>query len=396
MKPVVLRVQIEGIGELPVIRASGTEGMNQLSRWTVTAFSSDGEIALDTTVGKSASIALEDTLEGFVRTISLIVTDVAYEGESRNGSIYTLGLAPQEWLLTQRAGYRVLQDKTVPEIVKGVLADAGIALANVVFRLSGSYPGRHYCVQYSETEWGFIERLLADEGIAFWFETIDGAGAIVFGDALTSHNGIESSVVVPFADPSQMTRLRSFHELEVISEISTQSTHVRAYDVRHPDVWIEGRAGQGDLDYFEYPATVASTAAAKQRAQVRLEQLQKWTKHALGASDCVRIQPGRITEIEGCADDALNAKYLVVSVQHQYSAGVAYHGATAEDPRYGNHSRLVLAEKATHRPDLPRPLRVEGLEPAVTSGPQGEEIHVNDLGEVKLTYVLGSLRHHRR
>lgn len=95
---------------------------------------------------------------------------MAYEGAIPSGHRYVLSLSSFASPLTLRAGYRMFVDKSANEIVAAVLRDAGIADDQVVWRLSERYPRRPQCVQNGETGWAFVERPLADEGIAYWFD----------------------------------------------------------------------------------------------------------------------------------------------------------------------------------------------------------------------------------
>lgn len=384
MLPIDVRLTCEAAGEgLHLLAVEGTEGMNELSAWSVELLATAGEIALEDVLGAPATLSIVDEGEGFVRDIGLIVTEARHEGEERDGHRYTLALAPAEWLLTQRAGYRIFLKKTSQEIVTEVLADAGRSGPSVVWRLSGSYGLRLHCTQYAETEWELVERLLAEEGISYWFDVAGDTPTLVLGDAATSHDGIAPPTVLPFDDGGGLTRSRSFHSLEVIEEVAVDAVHVREYDVRHPDVYIEGKAGDAGNQYFEYPACVLDSKAAEARAKVRLEQLQRWKIHAVGETHCARLQPGRVLTIAGGADPTMNRELIVVRVTHRYTAGTRNVGATSP---YVATAKMVPTERGAHRPDVPRPVKIESIEPAMTTGPGGEEIHVDDHGSVKIRF----------
>jgi type VI secretion system secreted protein VgrG len=390
--------------EVHVVRALGHEAVNALSSWTID-FLTPAPVALEDCLGASLTLAIADGVFGTTRRIGLIVATIGCTEEGPDGYLHRLVAVPREWLLTQRSGYAAFQGKSARDIIQSVLEASGTPSADIVFRLSGSYASRPYCVQYSETEWRFVQRLCAEEGISCWFDAVGEKPVIVFGDAKTSHDGIDGNLVVPFEDRSQMTRIPSFLELERVDEVGFEAVHVRDYDVRHPSVYFEGKAGQGPLEYFEYPARVDQGEAAKARAPIRLQQLQKWTVHARGVCDDVRVQPGRILAVEGCSDAALNVRYLVVEATH-------YHARTlraGEEVAFRSTVRMVPEDRLPFRPDVPhrrapslsprsprhgrphdedgaRVVMVEGFEPAVTTGPAGEEIHVNDLGELKVAF----------
>ncbi|WP_437316075.1 type VI secretion system Vgr family protein [Sorangium sp. So ce385] len=367
-----------------VLRVTGTEAMNELPRWEVEILTAEA-LDVGAAAGSRARLSLRDDLEGATRRIELLLSEIGDEGREQAFHRYTLVLAPALWQLTLQGGYRVFLDKTAHEIVADVLRDAGVPAERLDLRLAGDYARRRQCAQYGERAWSFVERLLADEGISYWFDTADDREVLVLGDTPEAHDGIAAPATVPYQDASGMIRRRSIDELTLTAEITPSSVLVRDFDVQNPDVYIEGAAGEGALSYFEYPAFVPTSAAAQRRAEVRLEQLRRSSVRALAASDCTRMRPGRRVRVEGCVDDEMNREYLVVRVEHAYRRPAPRDAAAAP---YRNRLLLVPTGEMPFRPAIPaRAPRVEGIESAVITGPPGEEIHVDELGRVKLRFL---------
>lgn len=370
--------------DFTVLACHGSESMNALPRWDV-RIGTPAAFDAEAVIGTSAVLRLLDAAENSVRFIDLIVISVVHDEDGRDGSVYALELGPPEWLLTRRAGYRTFLDKTTKEIIVEILDGAGLGGDRLTWRLSGPYEKRLYCVQYGETEWGFIERLLADEGISYWFDMKgEDEPKLVFADDRSGYAGIEGNMILPYSDPTSSIGPRHFFELAVTEVLTPTKVHVRDYDVRAPDVFVEGKAGEGALEHFEYPQSTLVEAAATARATARLQQLQRWKRHASGATDCMRLQPGRAVEIEGCSDAWLNGSWLVVGVEHDVTLG------GRNDARPSSYTARVLMVPhgdVPFRPDLARTLpKVSGVETGVTTGPSGEEIHVDDLGRVKIRF----------
>lgn len=375
--------------ELPegfrTLRAQGSEGMNALSRWDVGVLLQDASFDPEPVIGATAVLNVIDEIEGSARAIGLVVTDVAHEGEGRDGHHFTVTLASFLWFLTLRSGFRIFLDKNTKEIVEEVLKSAGVPASAVTWRLSGEYVKRPQTVQYGETEWAFVTRLLADDGISLWFDDVDGQGpVVVIGDDPGSHDTILGNATLPYEDPGSPIQVRAFHELSFTKEIAPTAVLVRDHDIRAPDVPIEGAAGEGAFEHFEYPACVQTKDAAAKRAATRLEQLRRHERHMAGATACVRLQPGRVVKVAGCSDDWMNAPLLVTAAEHHADNGAR---ADATASSYGCRVKLVPAGETAHRPDLPRDApRAAGVEAAVTTGPAGDEIHVDDLGRVKVRF----------
>lgn len=376
----------ESLGTVQVVRAHGVESMNAVPGWSFDVLSSDASVDLEGLLWAPVSVGLGDP-NGGVREIRLQVTEAAYTGAHRDGHRYRVVLGAMTTPLEKRFGHRIFQDLTAHEIAVKLLDGAGIAAADLSLRLAGQYAKRTYTVQYGETEWGFLTRLLADDGINYWFDqTEDGAPLLVFGDAPTSHPSIEGDMTVRFEDTSGLVAPASaFSRLKRVAEMAHDRAQVLDFDVRHPSVPIEGIAGDGALEYFEFPANVLHSEAARARAKVRLEQLRRFQLRLEGQSSCARLQPGRVVRIEGAADDAFKGDFLIVEVEHHVRQATRN---AAEGSPYSNRVLMVPFETdRAFRPALPDSMpRVVGMETATATGPSGEEIHVDDLGCIKVRF----------
>jgi type VI secretion system secreted protein VgrG len=377
----------EALGACVVVRAIGVEAMNALPEWTVDVLCAEDSVDLDALLGASATLGFADG-GGGTRALPLLVVDAFYAGPHRDGHRFGLRLSAPASRLTLRSGYQIFQELTTQEIVDNVLKAAGIDSDAIAWRLAGQYAKRTYCVQYRETEWAFVTRLLADEGINAWFDhTEDETPRLVFGDGPSSHESIPGQPTLRFDDASGMVgSAATFFELSRSFELVHGRVELRDFDVRHPDVAISGVAGDGPLEYFEFPACVIHSEAAAARAKVRLEQLQRNQITVEGRSACARLQPGHVVGIEGAADAIFDGEHLVVEVHHEITQASRNESAGAKP--YANRVVLVPFDRErAFRPGLPQGApRIDGLETAVVTGPVGEEIHVDDLGCIKARF----------
>ncbi len=372
----VVSVETAGIGVVDVVALRGREAMNALTPLFAEIMLPEPATEADL-VRKGATLRLADDEEGSGRSLALVIADIEAQGSQPRGHRYTLTLMPPGWLFSKRSASRVWVEKTTREIVDELAAGAHVPLK---WRLTGAYMKRLQCVQMNELEWTFIERLLADEGIAYYWDTTDDGPVLVLADAPGSHDGIEGGPI-RYRGATGMSGAATFFDLESTREVTSTATHLREFDVRQPTVLIEGKSGTGDLEVFEFPANVLDEGAAKKRAKVRLEQLRRDEHRLIGQGDTLRPRAGFWIEIEGCSDSDADGKLLVVSVDHDYQKPIP------GDPRpHPYESRVVMVplDTQTYRPAAPRSPRFSELEPAVTTGPAGEEIHVDDLGRVKI------------
>ena len=373
----VVSVEAAGFGVTPVIALSGREAMNELAPFHVEVLLPEPVAEADI-LRKGATMRFEDEEDGSTRHLELVIAHVDAQGPQRRGHRYLLTLLPPGWLFSQRSAHRVWVDKTTREILDELAKNAKVKLR---WRLTGTYMKRLQCAQIAETEWAFVERLLSEEGIAYFWDVDDDGPVLVLVDDPGAHDGIEGGPI-QYQGVAGLVGQPTFDEIESTHEMTSKGTHVRDYDVRQPAVLIEGKAGEATLEVFEFPANVLNAAAAKFRAKVRLEQLQRDAHKLTGRGDIMRARPGFWLQIEGCMDDEGNGKFLVVSVEHDYRQPTP----EGERPRaYESHVVMVPIDARTYRPAPPSgKQRTSEIEAAVTTGPSGEEIHVDDLGRLKI------------
>jgi type VI secretion system secreted protein VgrG len=381
----------DSLGGCTVLSLEGREAMDELPVFDVRV-QVEGDVDLAALVHARARLTLVDPEEGRTRTAALVVVSAACEAGRGRDRVLDLRLSDPLHSLCLREGYRVFVDKTAERVVTEVLADAGVRSDSIVPRLSGEYPERAQTVQHGETEWEFVRRLFADDGISIWTETAeDGAWRVLFGDGPASHEGIEGEPVLPYAGHggARAPGVRALFALAWEESVAHDRAMVRELDVDHPDVFIDGEAGAGALEWLEYPARVPHARAAKMRAERRLEQLRRDSVRVTAESDCVRLLPGRLLSIAG-GGDLFEQRMLVTEVRHRFArpqkdggAGIAYRNEVVLGPMRGAEGEA----RPHHRPAIAFAKRLSHMESAVVTGAPGEEIHVDALGRVKLRFL---------
>lgn len=378
---------LDGLEGAEIVRLSGREAMNELSRFSLEVLSADGGLDPGSLIDGDAVLSLADPA-GEVTHFHLVVLEASHGGHFRGRERYRLVLAPAVARLAYRVSHEIFQGKTTQQIAATLLDRVGLPSRLVKWRLAGRYHERPYTVQCGESDWAFLSRLLADEGINYWLDREGDDSILVFGDHPSSHEGIDGdSPTVPFQDASGMSATSfAFHALRRSWSIVSSKSSLRDVDIQSPDVPVDGQAGDGPLEVFEYPSNIVLPEAAEARARVRLEQLRRHRSTLSAESSNARIRAGRVVEIIGAADDCFSGRFLVTAVEHELSQ------ASRDDSHgrpYRNRATLVPFDgEVPHRPAIPQAVRpvIEGLESAIVTGPAGEEIHTDDLGRVKVRF----------
>ncbi|MCC6528453.1 MAG: type VI secretion system tip protein VgrG, partial [Polyangiaceae bacterium] len=193
-----------GSRELRVVSLKGVEQISRPYRFEllVTGPAIDPATLVGDLLGRRAHLHIARGSDA-PRTVHGVVRRVEAEGHSsgqEGGHHYRIRLAPRLHLLRKNRTSRIFQALSVRQIVEQLLGEWRVPSR---FSLAGGYAPREYCVQYQESDLHFIERLLAEEGIFYWFEhpdTEDGEELVVFADTASACGPIAGEPELTFQD----------------------------------------------------------------------------------------------------------------------------------------------------------------------------------------------------
>ncbi|APR76957.1 Hypothetical protein A7982_02304 [Minicystis rosea] len=410
--------------ELSVVRFSVQEHLSAAFLIQIDAL---GEPDIDprAIVGRAASFALQGV--GGRRAWTGVCTRIAQTQLHGDTASYMVTLAPALWLLSRRRNYRVFQHLSVPEIATKLLADWGI---QPVLRLTqGDYPKLEYRVQYGESDYNFLRRQLADAGISFFFTLDEDADTkaektlLVLTDA--PHRGEPRADALPFVtDAGLSERGQQVSHVTVASEVRPGRVTLRDHDMRRPTYALLGQhvtraEPESLLEEYSYEpgaAAVAGTAdgttpvgdrpapyrhvdgAATSRARVVGESLRAGGLTVSLTTSVVDLAPGAVFLVTGHPHPAIASErgLLVLEssiggeAQGEWSrsvvavpAGEPFRPPQAVSPRAPDHTDDADVFASSFVPQKPR---VHGIESAIVVGPQGEEIHTDELGRVRVQF----------
>ena len=158
----------------------GRESVSQPFSFELSLLSEQRQIDFETAVGMRATVKFVHD-GGCLRYLNGHVVSFSQGGSVQNLYRYRATLVPWLWLLSYSGGCRIFQHKTVPDIVAQIFRERGFS-QDFSLRLGGTYEPREYCVQYRETDFGFVSRLLEEEGICYFFEHAEDKHTLVLTD----------------------------------------------------------------------------------------------------------------------------------------------------------------------------------------------------------------------
>ncbi len=402
--PRSLTCEIASGDALDVRHFSVHEGLSQLFEVHLVVRTSAHDLDLDAVIGAPARFRVIDGFPGEGRTydgICRAMEQVGVEDASRGLSTYELTIVPPLWLLTERRNHRMFQGMSEPEIVLGVLREWGI---DVDLRLDvGAYKKREYRVQYAESDFAFVSRMLEDAGITYLHETARGRTRLVLTDAphaaerlpepLPYENSPSGRLGVPFATEvtlGRRTRPGRYVQRDWDFRVAaTAPLYAEAGGGLPQEAALERfHFAPSALHFFEGPGPAfpqgddrgkyrRDTTVGDVQAKKRLEAKQGEARSLSFRTNALHVAPGAVLTIASHPrGDVSGQPLLVVTMQSE--------GAATGDWAFECQARYAdapfLPPLVTEKP------RVMGIEPATVVGPKGEEIHVDEFGRVRVHF----------
>ncbi len=316
-----LSFQIEGhdLDRFLVNRYRGSEGLCRLYRFEVDLTCEEAEVDFDAIVGKPAVLSI--SADHGERWFHGIVGSFEMTGETAGQTYYRAELVPAVWLLTHRYDSRIFQNKSVREIVSDVLTRAGIASDRFKFLLEKTHPSRDYCVQYRETDYNFICRLMEDEGIRWYFEQSEEDHVLVMADSPAANAPIEGDAALPYVPPSGMIADEEHvFRFRRGQSVRPGGVRLREFNFEKPALKLDAGDGTGPhagLEFCDYPGEFASVERGKELALLRAEEFETGRVVGVGQSNSHRLAPGRTFELTGHPAASHHAPYLITAVTHE-------------------------------------------------------------------------------
>ncbi len=400
---------------LLLVGLTGQEGLSQLFTFQLDLIATnETEIAFDKLLGQPVAVSLAMPGDK-TRNFHGICCRVSQGAREEVFTSYRMDVVPQLWLLTRRAQSRIFQHITVPDILKKLLD--GI---DVDWQIQGKFEPRDYCVQYRETDFNFVSRLMEEEGIYYYFKHSPSGHKMVVANTPQSHADVPGATTIHFTGMAggrlkddriffweKMQELRSGkytlwdHCFELphkhLEADKTITDSIQVGTVTHKQ-----KVGSNDkLEIYDFPGEYAQRFDGinknggeqpadiqkifddnKRTVGIRMQQEAVQGLVVRGRSDCRQLTSGHKFTL----DRHFNAdgQYVLTSVQH--TARLANYLADGEGFFYENSFTCIPLEQPYRPPRTsPRPV-VQGSQTAVVVGPPGEEIFCDKYSRVKVQF----------
>lgn len=397
-----VKLKVDAGGEqVDLIRVEVTEALSQHFHLAIDVLAPLGEIDWLPHLGKPAVATLyeDDELQRYFHGI---VVDCAFLREIDGaGFVYRLTLRPKAFLHEQGKAFRIFQNKTVKDILQEMFERCGI---DVDFgKLEGGTRMRSYCVQYGESDFGFISRLMEEEGIYYFYEHSREKHDLVLcsspsahetgaADALAYNPGTSSVALADSAARSLAARKRFITSwLERVSTGGEAKVTMRDFDFTKPDQALEANSDaelshpEDAVEVYAYPGRFYKKGEGGDLSKVILEARRANRRTFSAETQVGSISCGMQFHLTDHPHARFNKKYLITHTHHSIASELHRSGMN----QTGEHLvtlEAILATVSWRAPLTTRRPVVAGPETAIVTGPSGEQIHTDKYGRVRVHF----------
>ncbi len=382
-----------GKDSIQLIQMRGEEELSRLFHFELGLISSNAKIAAEDIIGSNVTFSI-DYDDGKQRYFNGFVERFAAGDEDVKGvRSYRAVVVPWLWFLTQTTDCRIFQEMTVVEIIEKIFKDLGFTDFETS-HIAGTHPKREYCVQYRESDFEFVSRLMEEEGIFYYFKHENAKHTLIMADQATAYVPCKEAEI-DFPRDANESRHKKAHiqSWEHLYQFRTGAWAHTDYNFKQPktrlmttEKTIMKFRNVKSFERYDYPGEYADKGIGAPLARIRMEELELEHNLVAGSSGCKSLSPGhKFTVGRHRAKTEEGKSYVVRKILHE-ARDTTYETGEASGVDYVNQFEC-FPSSATFRPArvTPKPI-MRGCQTAVVTGPPGEEIYPDEFGRVKVQF----------
>ncbi|AZI85757.1 type VI secretion system Vgr family protein [Kosakonia cowanii] len=374
-------------------KISGREALSEAFSFTLQLLGTDARMDRSQLLGKPVTVTLPTQGLSGSRYLNGKITRVAVSAVELSGTryaVYQLTVESDLWPMKRDRNLRIFQGQTVPQIVKTLLGEYQV---NIEDKLTGSYRTWEYCVQYQESSFDFISRLMELEGIAYHFRHEADKHTLVLTDAATQHQPFSGYEFIPYHQtPSGgSTDEEGISQWALEDSVTPGIYSLDDYDFRKPNAWLfqarqnPNSPSPGAIDVYDWPGRFVEHGHGEFYARIRQERWQVEHQQIEGTATAIGIAPGCTFQLTNAAFFNDNGEYLVTAAHYNFEENRYASGADSQTVHRIDFS--VIPSSVVFRPPQHTPWpRTYGPQTARVVGPQGESIWTDKYGRIKVKF----------
>ncbi|HHR5550358.1 TPA: type VI secretion system Vgr family protein [Klebsiella aerogenes] len=387
---ITVQLPVEG---LLFWKLSGHEAMSEMFELSLTLLGSDARLDRSKLLGQPVTVSIPTQNALSSRYFNGKITRVAVSAVELSGiryAVYQLIVEPDLWPMKRDRNLRIFQGQTVPQIINTLLSEYQV---NVEDKLNGSYRVWDYCVQYQESSFAFISRLMELEGIAYHFRHEAGKHTMVLTDSATQHQPVSGYETIPYHQTASggITTEEGIGQWALEDSVTPGIYSLDDYDFRKPNAWLfqarqnPASPSPGSIDVYDWPGRFVDHGHGEFYARIRQERWQVEHQQIQASATAVGIAPGATFTLTNAPFFSDNGEYLTTAADYLFEEN-SYASGGNSDISHQIHFR-VIPSSVVYRPaqvtDWPR---TYGPQTAKVVGPEGESIWTDRYGRIKVKF----------
>ncbi|EFG8127482.1 type VI secretion system tip protein VgrG [Escherichia coli] len=384
-------------GMLLFASLGGTETVGELFTYSIKLKTPDilnlgyvspaANLQLKPMVGKDLCVHIE--LDGGgKRYISGLVTAARVAGHQGRSVVYELRLEPWLKILTHTSDYKAFQNKNVVDILDEVLDEYPWPVEK---RLVENYPTRAWQVQYGETDFAFIQRLMQEWGIYWWFEHSENSHTLVLADAINVHKACADSPLVCYYQKGLKLDKEFIHTITANESLRSGQWVLNDFDFMKPRSLLKStvanprETGLAEYEHYEWPGDYFTKSEGDMLTRIRMEEQRSPGSRVQGSGNIRTLMTGFTFTLENYPTAEVNREYLLVQTT-LFIQDNAQHSGQEQHFSYSTSFELHPTSEV-YRPQrtLSKP-HTKGPQSAIVTGPAGQEIWTDKYGRVKVQF----------
>ncbi len=381
-----------------LVALSGHEEMSRLFHFTLDLTSERKDIPPQEIVGKPVSFSFQDAKNQprwFHGLVSRFTAGTGEEGVRR----YHAEVVPWLWFLTRTSDCRIFSKKTVPKILEEVFSDFPMGEYEKL-KPSRDYGVWEYCVQYRETDFNFVSRLMEQEGIFYYFRHEKGRHVLVLGDSTKAYRSESPEIRYEYSyatEPKKESIIRwerqyqfvsakyaltdyNFQEWRTSGEQKLSSFEETSSEAKKKLPTMD----PSKHELFDFPGEYEKKEDDKAYSEVYMQEEAAGHDVASGTSLYEYFGAGskfKLTEHPGGGGE--NIEYALTSIEHSASDSS---GGEGVGQTYVNQFTCIPSDVLFRPPRVTRKPVIYGVQSAVVVGPKGKEINTDKFGRVQVQF----------
>jgi type VI secretion system secreted protein VgrG len=371
-----------GEDKLVIGSFNGTEGLSELFEYRMVVFGEDQNVDFDKILGTNCNLSIKSNHEGTKRNFNGVLIEAEWNGKDDSLSSFHLELRPWLWLLKRTTNCRILSEKTVPEILQEVFS--AHSFAKFELRLKGDYTTLEYCVQYRESDFDFVSRLMEEFGIYYFFEHSENDHSMILADSPSVHKPKPAGAELAFyaTDLKSVWKEDALNEWSVGRSFRSGKVKLNDYDYKKPtaDMLAEDEAhakyANAGLEIYDYPGRYVEKSDGKFLAKVKLEaeQARDWRTSAEG--DAVTCTPGTLIKLTRHPESSTNKEYLTLRASHVFRSNAYRSSSESLEESYSGKYEFLPSETPYRCASAtPKPV-INGPQTAVVASEVDEQCRI--------------------